>query len=61
MSKVTSIFKVYKEQYPNCRLFKYSRQYVLKSELPTRETKNRYTERVFENSYTLLCYLERRL
>ncbi len=59
MSRINKIFGIYKDRNPHCRLFKARKQFVLKTELPTFETKKRYREKLFENQYTLLCYLER--
>ena len=59
MSRVSKIFKIYKAKNLNCRLFTANKQFIIKKEMPTLETKKRYTEKLFRNSYTLLCYLER--
>ena len=59
MSKVSKMFGIYKAKNQNCRLFTANRQFIIKQEIPTLETKKRYTEKLFKNSYTLLCYLER--
>ena len=51
---VNKIFGIYKRNHPDARLLKYQKQYVLKRDnIATKSTT------VFNNSYTLLCYLER--
>lgn len=56
---VSKIFKVYKRKNPKTHLFKYRSQYVIKRDISTYSTKANYSSTVFNNSYSLLCYLER--
>ncbi len=52
-------FKVYQAKNPKVRLFKHRSKYVIKRDISMHTTKANYSSTVFNNSYSLLCYLER--